>query len=777
MLCDMEECMIQMLKNRLKYIVILVLVGVLACPCALGDYATLQKGDKSTQVLQMQLALQSLGYDLQADGSFGSGTYTVVKKFQKDQGLTADGKAGNQTLQRLFELAPQWAYEEGSTTSSASASSTVAARVQTTGGTLTLRQTQSTSGKALKYIPNLTIVPVSEKGSKWCKVTYDGQTGYALTSYLNFDVTNVTVTASPTATPVSTVSYQAQVQTTGGTLTLRATQSTSAKALKYIPNLTIVSVTQKGSKWCKVSYDGQTGYVLTSYLNFNVTSATATPTPTPTPTPTTAAVTYRAQVQTTGGTLTLRATQSTSAKALKYIPNLTIVTVTQKGSKWCKVSYDGQIGYVLTSYLNFNVTSATATPTPTPTPTPTAETTIAYVSTSGGTLTLRATQSTSAKALKYIPNGTQITVLSKGATWSKVTYEGQTGYVLSTYLSTQAAVQATATPTPTPAAYDTSIFTRTLKLNYTGSDVTALQQRLKELNYLSAVTGTYDETTQDAVKLFQSYNSLTVDGAAGSGTLTKLFSTSAVRYTADLTGYTTMHIYYRSSSNPSVSSVTKMQTALKALGYTVTVNGSFDETTYDAVVQFQMRNNLTVDGAAGPATQSVLYSSSAKGADAEPCLVLSDSDGKMTAPDTSQIQLLHWYNVVKPSLSSGSKLLIYDPDTGLSWTLRVYSRGHHADCEPLTLKDTLIMRKSFKKTSWTVQVVYVQLPDGRWTMATMHNRPHLSGSISDNGFDGHMCVHFLRDLSECQANDPDYGMTNQTTLRTAWKALTGETVN
>ena len=62
-------------------------------------------------------------------------------------------------------------------------------------------------------------------------------------------------------------------------------------------------------------------------------------------------------------------------------------------------------------------------------------------------------------------------------------------------------------------------------------------------------------------------------------------------------------------------------------------------------------------------------------------------------------------------------------------------------------------------------------------MASMHDRPHLTGSITDNGFDGHLCVHFLRDMSECKANDPNYGVTNQNAIRQAWLALTGQTVD
>jgi hypothetical protein len=73
--------------------------------------------------------------------------------------------------------------------------------------------------------------------------------------------------------------------------------------------------------------------------------------------------------------------------------------------------------------------------------------------------------------------------------------------------------------------------------------------------------------------------------------------------------------------------------------------------------------------------------------------------------------------------------------------------------------------------------VYVKLPSGVWTLAAMHNVPHLTGSISDNGFNGHLCVHFLRDMEECQKNDPSYGVTNQNTIRKKWKEMTGQTIN
>ena len=196
--------------------------------------------------------------------------------------------------------------------------------------------------------------------------------------------------------------------------------------------------------------------------------------------------------------------------------------------------------------------------------------------------------------------------------------------------------------------------------------------------------------------------------------------------------------------------------------------------THDAVVAFQQRNGLVISGIADALTQQVLYGGNGKSYSTA-VEALPDDAGRGVTP--GNIQLLHWFNEVKPSVSAGQSYTIYDPNTGLSWQLKFYSLGRHADSQPATWRDTQIMNRSFGKGSWTIHPVYVGLPDGRWTMATMHNRPHLYGSITDNGFGGHLCVHFLRDMDECQKNDPNYGVNNQKTLRSAWKALTGETVD
>ncbi len=677
--------------------------------------------------------------------------------------------------------------------------SVIQALVVTGGGTLNLRETPATSARVIAEIPYGTWITVTLRGDTWSAVYYNGMNGYVMSQYLSFGAS--IPTAVPTAAPVTQAPVSADtalVTTGGGSLNFREAPYGTARVLTTIPNGTMLTILSRGATWCAASYNGQTGYVMTSFLLFLNTQPTAQPTAVPTQPP----VSYGnvAYVTTSGGSLNLRQYAQTNAKVLTTIPNGTQLVITERGSNWCAASYNGYSGYVMTSFLTFvNVyvtpsptapvyTVPTYTPvviptyapvviTPAPTPTPQSGTTTgcALVTTSGGSLNLRAEASTSARVLASMPNASSLTVISRGADWSCVIYNGITGYAMSKYL-TFLANAVTASPTPKPASSadpeddDPSVFTRTLKKGMSGEDVAWMQNRLQELGYSVKVNSVYDDATFEAVKAFQKQNALTVDGVAGSQTFAVLRSENARKATDAALNYTSLSV------NSSGSEVRQLQTDLKKLGYNVTVNGEYDVDTHNAVVAFQQRNGLVISGIADALTRTVLHSGSGKPY-STPVTELPADAGKIEGPAVSEIQLLHWQNEVKPSVRAGQTFTVYDPNTGLSWKLVFYSLGRHADSQPASWRDTQIMNRSFGSTSWTIHPVYVQLPDGRWTMATMHNRPHLYGSILDNGFGGHLCVHFLRDMEEAQKNDPDYGVNNQVTLRNAWKTLTGETVN
>ncbi len=82
-------------------------------------------------------------------------------------------------------------------------------------------------------------------------------------------------------------------------------------------------------------------------------------------------------------------------------------------------------------------------------------------------------------------------------------------------------------PTPTPTATPSQ-----LKKGDDGDAVKSLQARLKELGfYAGSVDGDYGGGTEEAVRLFQSQHSLTVDGVCGGQTLALLFSDNAKQVT------------------------------------------------------------------------------------------------------------------------------------------------------------------------------------------------------------------------------------------------------
>ena len=333
---------------------------------------------------------------------------------------------------------------------------------------------------------------------------------------------------------------------------------------------------------------------------------------------------------------------------------------------------------------------------------------------------------------------------------------------------------------PTAVPTGSIVPNRTLRPGYTGADVTSVQRRLKELGWLSGnASGTYDTATVTAVVAFQRAAGLQADGLCGKKTVSRLFAADAPRAgSATPTPAPTATPNYRILElGSSGNDVRALQTRLKALGYTVNVNGRYDEATRDAVGLFQKRNGLYVDGVAGAKTQAALFSDSALGPDPNPTPSPAPTNQRTSGPSRNEIRLLHWFNDIKPSVRAGQVITVYDPATGLSWKLRFYSLGRHADSEPLTAQDTATMVAAFGgKNTWNEKAVYALLPTGQWTVASMHDMPHLSGSIRNNNFDGHLCVHFLRNMDETMQNDPKNGVRHQKDIRKAWKALTGEDI-
>lgn len=100
-----------------------------------------------------------------------------------------------------------------------------------------------------------------------------------------------------------------------------------------------------------------------------------------------------------------------------------ISVVDDISGEWCKikVSNDGRVGYIKDKYIVASVPSGGPT---------------VYVSSSGGTLKLRAGASTNTEVLGYVHHGDHVSEHSTSGEWTRVTVAetGKTGYIKTKYI-------------------------------------------------------------------------------------------------------------------------------------------------------------------------------------------------------------------------------------------------------------------------------------------------------------------------------------------------------
>ena len=277
------------------------------------------------------------------------------------------------------------------------------------GGRLNLRESASLTAKVLGQYPTGTLVEITESGDEWCKVTVNGKTGYMMTKYLSRASQNLTATVKTN---------------TGIGLNLRESPSTSGAIITSVKNGETVTVLQKSSSWSRVASGGQEGFVATQYLQFGASSSGGTSSGGTTSKPQSGKVAVVNNPKDTQ-VLNLRQEASLNAKVLGYYRNGVKVTILQSGSTWHKVQVeDGKVGYMMAQYLkttdetgNFQFYLATT-----------------FNANGGKIVNFRSGPSLSAKIIRTVPVGTQVTVIQHGTDWCKVTIDEDTGYISTWFL-------------------------------------------------------------------------------------------------------------------------------------------------------------------------------------------------------------------------------------------------------------------------------------------------------------------------------------------------------
>ena len=121
----------------------------------------------------------------------------------------------------------------------------------------------------------------------------------------------------------------------------------------------------------------------------------------------------------------------------------------------------------------------------------------------------------------------------------------------------------------------------------------------------------------------------------------------------------------------------------------------------------------------------------------------SASDGVSSArPARGTAQSMDWWSSdIQTIFARGTTATITDVATGIAWKEMRKGGTNHADCQPLTAADTAAMKAACGKWSWTRRAIFVTI-DGVNYAASMNCMPHGSGSITNNNFNGHHCIHF-----------------------------------
>ena len=215
--------------------------------------------------------------------------------------------------------------------------------------------------------------------------------------------------------PLSDVkdSHASEIRITTARVHFRTGAGTNYSSMGVLDTGVKVTYISESGNWTKVQYNSKTGYICSDYLKKESSTSTTTNT----------------MYVTASAGLNLRKGPSTSYAVIKTLSKGTEVTVVSSSNGWSKVNVGGVSGYVSSDYLSSTKPSTGSSSSN--------ESTSNSTSTMYTTdrLNLRKGAGTSYSVITTLDKGIAVTVHSSSNGWSKVSVNGMSGYVSSSYLS------------------------------------------------------------------------------------------------------------------------------------------------------------------------------------------------------------------------------------------------------------------------------------------------------------------------------------------------------
>lgn len=658
---------------------------------------------------------------------------------------------------------------------------------QTPGGTVIATMAR---GLELPYFS----APTFFSGYYWAYVYHQPTNNYGYVRSDCYEIVNALPQPSeapgyPTATPVPSGPASGYLKLIKGGVNLRnAPAGNTIAQLDRDLELAYFSVTvASGYTWYQVDSPKGRGWVRSDVIQL-IQGPGGGDTPLPTATPSPGTTGY---ILTIKSAINLRQTPGSSKILGRVDKNLVFAlqgpVESAQGYNWYQISSGGQLGYLRGDCVR-QLTSAEVADyldgkMPGVTPPPGGGTgTAGHVITLVSSVNVRSSPSLDAATLGQTTNAGVVlpyenAVTAGGSTWYKVTFQGTTGYLLGStarimteqeyqeYLKgqpTPSPVQPT--PVPDPANLSSTAVTRMEKVLL--RNAAGMSSR--------TLTTLYRQGTIVALKgepqLADSYTWYPVRAMGVNGwirgdmirILTKQ-EEQALNQTGDpdtppAAGYRRLEI---GSTGEDVS---RLQQELSRLGY---LRGSYTPGTYDyqtrqAVMDYQRAVGLLVDGIAGSDTQHKLYNTVPE----DPYV---PGTGGTVSPTIYPMEKVDWYSGdIDRFWGRGETAILTDVTTRISFRVKRWAGGYHADVEPLTAADTAAMcqvygvrsaQEILDKNLYQRRPVWITLK-GRSFAASIYGVPHnypKGDTIPDNNFNGQFCVHFVNSLLHTSAKvDKDH---------------------
>lgn len=385
------------MRKHLKpgvFVLVMLAVLLFAFGALAAEYGVIYR----TETLNLRLQASSSSQWL---GSYPRGTWVKISGSQNNfyRVYTPDGRSGYMSknyIQAVGDNDSAWMVKVTNPNG---------------GSFLNLRAQPSFSAQVLEIFYTGVPLQVLSSTNGWYQVQFNGQTGYVRSEYVA-DM-GIYAKGSDVVATIKTPN--------NGMMNMRSGPSMNDPVIQQFPGDSYVSVIAKGKDWWYVSANGIAGFMNDDYLKEGLHAARDLSANKSTLSSSQAAYAVVSNPKSTQA-LNLRQFDSTASRVLDKLYNGRKLWINDFGSEWCAVTdqVTGLSGFVMTKYVKlYNVGVSTKIVT----------------HPNGSYVNLRSSRDMGANnVILRVPHGEWVMVLSPGSDWTKVEYNGYTGYMMSYFL-------------------------------------------------------------------------------------------------------------------------------------------------------------------------------------------------------------------------------------------------------------------------------------------------------------------------------------------------------